>query len=213
MNKKVILAVGAHPDDIEFGCGGTLKLHKNVENQVYALLLTDGECNQEQRIRESTEAAKILCLDELFFAHLPVEELSDNRRNVHVIEKYINELNPDIIFTPSKNDNHQDHRYCALATFSATRHVPNILIYESFSTISFNPHIYVDISKTMGDKMEALKRHKSQIIKGSIQLDDVQAFAKYRASHIKKISRSVEYAEAFEVNHILSYPKTGGMEL
>jgi len=213
VDKKVILAVGAHPDDIEWGCGGTLKLHKNAGNEVYALVLTDGECNQDQRVIESKEAGEILGLDEVFFPHLPIDELSDNRANIYLIEEYIKKIDPQIIYTTPKNDRHQDHRYCALATLSAARKVPNIFIYETGSNILFTPHMYVDISETMNEKIDALSKHKTQIDRGSIQLSDVYALAKYRASQLSKINKTLEYAEAFEIYRILSYPKTGGMEI
>jgi LmbE family N-acetylglucosaminyl deacetylase len=82
---------------------------------------------------------------------------------IKVIEKYVNDIKPDIVFIPSKYDTHQDHRAAHLASIVACRLVDEIYIYQSPSTTTdFKPNVYVDITKFIETKLEAVRIHTSQ---------------------------------------------------
>jgi len=198
-----ILAVGSHPDDIEVGCGGTLKAFADLGYKVYGVILTDGERggDRKERLKEASTSAKILGLESIFFEHLEDGKVSFNVDTVSTIEKYVKTLQPQKVITHSKEDRHQDHWGCSCATQAAARRsVKEILMYEVYgsTTASFNPHYIVDISETIKSKLSSLKVHRSQIGKGVLNLDGL----KEHAGSIGK-QHGYKYAEAFEINHLL----------
>ena len=128
-----ILAIGAHPDDIELGCAGTLISASTIyKHSVFGLVLTFGEGagDAKQRKIEMEESAKILNLNKLFFGNLVDTKISEGIETISVIEQTINLVKPDVILTHTAGDRHQDHRNTALATFPAARNIPNIKIIE-----------------------------------------------------------------------------------
>ena len=85
---RTVLAVGAHPDDVELGCAGTLALHKLSGDKVYLLVLTKGEASGDPEVREKEckQVAKILGVDGLFFGGLADTKILDGRETVDAIE-------------------------------------------------------------------------------------------------------------------------------
>lgn len=207
--KMSVLAIGAHPDDLEWGCGGTLAVLKMKGNDVYALVLTDGENDNGERASESMKSANMLGLDDIFLAHLPMKEVSDNRENVNIIERYIKEVEPSLVFSMTRKERHQDHRYCGSAAISASRNVPNLLLYESDCSEGFEPNMYVDISGTINSKLDALSNHATQIKNGRITVEDARNLARYRASQLRRVDRNIEYAEAFQIYRMVGIPDFG----
>ena len=190
-----VLVIGAHPDDPEVMCGGSIHLHASRGDEVYAIIATDGRLggNPEVRRREAYEAATALGVKNVKFLNLPEGEVSDSFQTVKLLESVIVEFNPDLIYTHTDKDRHQDHRNVAKATFSAARRFNRILTCETPATLtSFNPTLYIDISKALPVKLEALKLHRSQLGK-TINLDELACVARFRGSQI-----GVTYAEAFE---------------
>ena len=209
--KKTILVVAAHPDDPELSYWGTLLNHKKNGDRVCIVILSDGEnglnggsniYSRETRIREAQDAAGVLGA-EIFFKHLPDGRIRDDVELVETIEKYVREFTPDVVYTHTSNDRHQDHRNCALATLSAARKVPKIYMGGNISVTSdFSPHVFMDISNTIDAKIAALKRHRSQIERGAYDLEAIRAEARFWGSRA-----GTNYAEAFELNHIILSPK------
>jgi len=198
-----ILAIGAHPDDIELGCGGTICLYNLNNRPVYGLILSNGERSGDPVIRkqESVDSLNKLGVKRLFFGELPDTKIGNDITTISVIEDIVNKLKPDIIFTHSINEIHQDHRNTAISTFSAARNVPTILCYESPSLMTdFKPQCYHDILKTIDQKIEALKLHKSQIDKRYFKIDAILGLAKFRGNQI-----NLKYAESFEVFKMLNF--------
>jgi LmbE family N-acetylglucosaminyl deacetylase len=206
MSTKII-AIGAHPDDIEIGCGGTIKTFATQNSEIYFIVATLGEkCNvkdignqflNEIRKEESINAAKFLGVKDIFFLGLPDTNIEHNGITVDFIEKFVNLINPDYVFTHSKEDHHQDHSNLALATISACRRRRiNILHYESPSTAqSFLPVVFNDISQTIVHKIDAINFFSSQNEKIYVDKEAIKGLAKYRGY----ISGS-EYAEGFELS-------------
>jgi LmbE family N-acetylglucosaminyl deacetylase len=198
-----ILAIGAHPDDIELGCGGTINLYNLNNHLVYGLILSNGERSGDPVIRkqETVDSLNALGVKRLFFGELPDTKIGNDISTISVIEDIVNKLKPNIIFTHSINEIHQDHRNTAISTFSAARSVPTILCYESPSLmLDFKPQCYHDIIKTIDQKIEALKLHKSQIDKRYFKIDAILGLAKYRGNQI-----NLKYAESFEVFKMLNF--------
>ena len=206
MNERV-LAVGAHPDDIELGCGGTLVKHRKNNDEIYSLVMTRGERGKHcPELSECKASADYLGI-EIIFLDFKDAELSDDYHVVSRIEEYVKKINPTIVYTHTTKDRHQDHRNCSNAAKSAVRNVPKVLLFESPSTQSdFSPHIYSNITGTIEDKLETLRRYNSQIEKGIVNLDWITAQALYWG--LKNIDNfhhngKNAYAEAFEINHFV----------
>jgi len=120
-----ILAIGAHPDDIEFGCGGTLVNYARAGHKVYLLVITAGECGGDpsERRREQERAAEILTAQEIIWGGYGDTELTPQMNHlIHDIEQVIKRVAPQVTLVNYYEDTHQDHRALAKATISATRY-------------------------------------------------------------------------------------------
>jgi LmbE family N-acetylglucosaminyl deacetylase len=199
-----ILAIGAHPDDIEFGCGGTLIRYAQAGHAICLFVITDGSYggNPDIRIREQSEAAKFLGAKELFWGKLKDTELEDSRQLILKIEEIVNIVNPDIIFINHPEDVHQDHRALAKAAVSATRYIKEVLFYEVPTTQHFEPDIFVDIENVLNNKLQLLQLHASQVDRTRVQnltiIESAQSCANFRG-----FQGRVKYAEGFRALRLL----------
>ncbi|MBI2877245.1 MAG: PIG-L family deacetylase [Candidatus Tectomicrobia bacterium] len=136
MRKTSVLAIGAHPDDIEYGCGGTLTRYRQWDHRISLLVLTAGEKggSPEARQQEQVASAQILGAEEIFWGHYADTDLPDNPELILCIERILQQIRPDIVLVNFYDDTHQDHRNLAHATLSATRHIRSVLFYEVPST-------------------------------------------------------------------------------
>lgn len=199
-----ILAIGAHPDDIEFGCGGTLLKYSRTGHKVYLLVATDGGYggDAETRKREQEETAQAMGAKNLFWGGFKDTELADTRQLILKIEQIIQKTNPDIVLLNYPDDVHQDHRALSLAGISATRYIREVLFYEVPTTQHFEPDTFVDIQDVLNDKLELLKMHASQIDKTRVKnltiLESAQSCANFRG-----FQGRVKYAEGFKSLRVL----------
>jgi len=164
--QQKILCIGAHPDDVEIGCGGTLKKHQERGDEVTILTLTGGAFGGEvsQRQKESECAAKFLKAN-LIMGSLNDTEVSSGPDTISIIAKAIEACSPDIIYTHSLNDTHQDHRATHYATLVAARKINKIFAYLAPSgTIDFHPRYFEHVEDFMEDKMKAINCFTSQTI-------------------------------------------------
>lgn len=104
-----VLGVGAHPDDIEIGCGGTLLGLAERPGTIFTAMVLTGTDAREQ---ESTKALQRLAPGiETRFAHLADGRLpSQWRETKEALEELAVDCRPDIVFAPRRDDAHQDHR-------------------------------------------------------------------------------------------------------
>ena len=127
-----ILAFGAHPDDIEYGCGGMLTKYVQRGHAAYIFVASDGALggDPELRRREQKDAARILGVREIFWGDYRDTEVPLSREMIVRLEAVIRKVEPRMIFVNSPDDTHQDHRNLARArcrrratcrTFSSTR--------------------------------------------------------------------------------------------
>ena len=207
-----VMAIGAHPDDIEFGCGGTLCNHVDNGDSVVMVVMTNTESidgttgevlrTKEQNQEESMCASKIIGCEIEF---LPFKDLHVpfSFESVSKLESLIKKYTIDTIYTHWAGDSNQDHIATFKTTMAASRYVPNVYCYEQIpvprvSENSMNPSYYVDISRTFSKKIEISKCHESQMVKykshGFDVPNNLETLAKFRG-----IQANCEYAEAFQV--------------
>lgn len=198
MKKVNILAIGAHPDDIEFGCGGSLIKYSQRGHRLFLLVMTGGGSGapSETRMAEQTAARQILGAEDIFWGGYQDTHLGVDAEMINKIESVIASVKPEFIFCHFPDDTHQDHRHLAQAVMSATRYIRNVLFYEGPTTQNFNPQVYIDIADTLEVKLEALRAHRSQVMKTNI--GDLSIIEAARSSaNFRGIQGRVKYAEAF----------------
>ena len=199
-----ILALGAHPDDIEYGCGGTfLKLAGSNVN-IYYLILTKGEFggNSEIRQKEQEKAVKLVGVKKIFWGGYKDTELPNERIIISFIDEVINEVSPDEVYVNYIDDIHQDHRTLAKCALAATRYIKKVLFYEDFTSNNFEPDFFVDIEDVLEKKQKLIQAFSSQVAKHyPTKLDmveSVKAIANFRGFQGK-----VKYAEGFKIFRFL----------
>lgn len=195
---KVILAVGAHPDDIELGCGGTLCKAVKRGVKIVAVFMTKGEKtgNAGTRTRESINALRLLGVKEIHFGDFSDTAVPASAEAIDFLEKFSNRHNPDLVLTHTVNDIHQDHRQTAWLSISAFRNVPKILAYETprVRPATFSPTFFVDITGCVKSKLEALKCHASQKDRRYLAYQSTVSLSSFRGSQAGVVA-----AEAYEV--------------
>ena len=156
-----LLAIGAHPDDIEAGCGGTLIKYAENGHRVFLMVMTEGELGASRGIRrrEQRLAAKALCTEQLYWGGYRDTQLPTGRSLIQKLERIVKTVQPHFIFVHYFDDTHQDHRNLAQSATSATRYVANFLFYEVPSTQNFTPTCYSDIASVLHRKLALLEAH------------------------------------------------------
>lgn len=164
MASKTVLVIGAHPDDVEIGCGGTMMKHVDSGNYVHILTLTNGEQGGvvSTRYNEAKQSADYVNAN-LYMKNLKDTYITDGPETIKTIEAVIADVKPDIIYTHSINDNHQDHRNTYLATMVAARGVQHVYSYLSPScNINFKPLHFEHVENYMDDKLTMIDFYQSQ---------------------------------------------------
>jgi len=210
-----VLAVGAHPDDVELGCGATLAQFKIKGHEVNILVLTRGEASGDPRLREKEcrLAAETLGA-KIFFGHLQDTKVTDGIETILEIERVINEISPEIVFAHSPKDGHQDHRNAGLASLSAARNSKKVLLYESPAAMrDFVPQLFVDVTSTFDVKLKALEAFGSQVSKIYFRGNHSPAVGRDRIPYVSNAAEGlarfrgfqagVGLAEGFEVGKFL----------
>ncbi len=201
---KVVLAIGAHPDDIELGCGGYILKAKAEGAKVYGLTLTKGERGTEginAREIEARNAASFMELDDYWILDFADTHVQDNIGEVkEKIEEIIRKVAPTVVLVHNPHDPHADHRAAFTATKEAARLVPAVLCYESVGTpADYRPDHFVDITDHLAETLHLIDFHKSQ--KNKSYMD--HELLKGRAAH-RGIQAGVPYAMAFQSYRIVN---------
>jgi LmbE family N-acetylglucosaminyl deacetylase len=174
--KLKVVVVGAHPDDPEYGCAGTIALYPGPGQEVVLLGLTRGDAGingapHEQaaaiRTAEARKACAILKARPLFAGQIDGDtEL--NQARYDEFRKLLEAEAPDIVFTQWAVDLHRDHRAAFQLTYDAWHaggRKFDLYYYEAdigVETQMFQPTDYVDITATMDLKKAACFAHTSQ---------------------------------------------------
>jgi LmbE family N-acetylglucosaminyl deacetylase len=201
-----LLFVGAHPDDIELGCGGTLIKHVQNGDNVYALIFTNGEKGMAEKTLEfdrQQESLQALILagvspSNIYFMQYPDTELWQVRQEVmNTITKFCDTFQIYIIYTHTNKAQHQDHITIFEETMRGAKRVLGIMAYETNGATnpSFSPNLFVDVTDVITKKIAMLNFHQSQITKNYLKVESVVALAQFRSSQ----SEEFHYAEAFEI--------------
>ena len=168
---RSVLAVGAHPGDVEAGCAATLAAHRAAGDSVTILLLTDAGGEESARALD--------CL--LVHGKAPAGALRPDTATVALVENVLTGVDADVLYVPAPEDSVADHRAAAAAALSAARHGRRILHYPGPSTLRFEPSVFVDVTACLDRKLAVLADPE---------------IAAASARHFGALAR-VRYAEAF----------------
>ncbi|WP_349897355.1 response regulator [Parafrigoribacterium soli] len=145
--RQVVLAIGAHPDDVEIGIGGIIAAHRAAGDSVTILTLSKG--TRDGGIRTAWEegsAAAAIIGATLVLEDSADAQLSSSEPTVGIIKRVISDLRPTVVYVHSNSDRHQDHRAVHDATILATSAVRTIACYQSSTaTVDFHPNRFVSI--------------------------------------------------------------------
>ncbi len=199
-----VLALGAHPDDIEYGCGGMLTKYAERGHDVYLWIASDGALGGDGAVRrqEQADSALVMGAREVFWGDYQDTEIPLTRELIVRLESVIRQIKPRMIFVHSPDDTHQDHRNLAQSTMSAMRYVPNFLFYEGPTTQNFTPTCFTDIEKVLDKKLACLEAHRSQVAKTNIEDLTILELA-VSSANFRGIQARVKYAEAFQSMRLL----------
>lgn len=220
-----ILVVCSHPDDEILGCAGTVARLVKEGAKAYTLILGQGITSREywtveefEKLQfEATEANRIIGVELPIF----IEDFPDNKFDsvplleiVKAIEKVIDAIKPDTIFTHFRNDLNIDHRITYQAVITATRpigdhHVKKVNEIYSFEILSstewnypiaFSPNVFYDIYGTMAQKMAAMGAYEREL--RPYPHPRSQSGINYNAA-LWGMKAGMRLAEAFEVVRVL----------
>ena len=199
-----VLAIGAHPDDIEYGCGGTLTLYAEKGHDVFLFVASDGSRGGPAGVRgrEQQDSALVMGARDVVWGGYPDTEVFLTRELIATLEDVIRRVVPTMIFVNFPDDTHQDHRHLAQAAVSATRYIHNFLFYEVPSTQNFAPNCYTNIDRILDRKLAALEAHRSQVSKTNIEDLTILELA-VSCANFRGIQARVKYAEAFQSVRLL----------
>lgn len=202
--KKKALIIGAHPDDPETGCGGTMIVLKNAGWDVVSVYLTRGEAGIQGkshdeaaaiRVKEAEAACKVMGVRPVFLSQIDGSSEVNKERYIEVRELIAAEK-PDVVFTHWPIDSHADHRVCSTLVYDAWRRLGynfELYYFEVMSGVQthlFHPTDWIDITSVGEQKREACYCHESQ---------GARSF--YETHYEMEVFRGMEYrckrAEAF----------------
>jgi len=203
----VVLAIGAHPDDIELGCGGTLTKIRNMGGEIHCVVMTrcedeSSDVNKNHRVGEFQEASRIVGAKTATAYDFPNRELpAHSIKMMDVLEVLQEELNPELVLIPWTEDSHQDHSAVALAAIRSFRRKETLVQYEILrhGSHTFTPNLFVDITEHLETKLRALDCYITQ--KERRAYFDRESFiglARTRGAQV-----GFEYAEGFVSYKIL----------
>ena len=193
---ETVLAIGAHPEDVEIGAGGTLAAHAAAGDALAILILSRGAAGGEMdaRGREARESADVLGA-RLFLRDLPATHISEGNPTIAKIEEVIEEIRPTVAYTHSIHDLHQDHRSVHRAALVACRQVSRVYCFQSPSaTIDYRPTHFVAVDDYLSRKLKVIGTFGSQAsICDYMEPELITATARYWARYA-----TGTFAEPFE---------------
>ena len=194
-----LLAIGAHPDDIEIFMYGFLSACKNKGDDIFLLVATDGSLGGEnngdlvlQRKKESEKGLNLL--GKPTFLNLPDGCLGNDKSHLDKLRNQLDRIKPDLIVTHSTKDYHSDHIALSRIVKQIASHYIPIIFCDTMMGINFNPNYYVDITKYMENKINAIICHKTQKPDRFIQL--AKLMNSYRSAQCNAPMGT--FAEAYE---------------
>lgn len=233
-NKLSVLAIGAHPDDVEILCGGTMALYVEAGAKVTFAIATNGEVGgpdpdpaliAERRRHEAEQATSRLGAN-LIWMGFPDEMLFNDRPTREAFIDAYREARPDVVFVHSTDDYHPDHRVAGQVAIdaripAAVPHVrtsrpalgriPHLFVMDTLGGTGFDPQFLVDISTTQAVKEDLLRLHASQVEWMRIAYGDDYIADANRQATIRAVGTNWQFVEAFR--SVETYPITGGPDM
>lgn len=216
-----IMGIGAHPDDLEVLCGGTLAKYRARGDEVVMCHATWGDMGHYQikpdelsriRSQEARDAAAVIGADNMELGFFDMRINNTEEAQARFIDA-IRQARPDLVITHHPNDYHADHNAVTQlvlhATFGATlphfetehpflEKLPIVYFMDTVVGINCQPTDYVDISDFMEAKKEMLRKHQSQLvwIKEHDGADIVENMVLH--NRFRGLQCNVPYAEGFQ---------------
>lgn len=212
-----VLVISVHPDDETLGCGGTILKHKDSNDDIFWLILTQASENLgysreflSDRANQIAEISNEYKFNKIYNLGFPTTKLHaiEFSEIITKISSVIQEVKPEVIYTVNRSDIHTDHQVAAKAIMSCTKSFRNqfikrILMYECISETeiafplpenTFVAHVYSDISDYIDRKIEIMKKYESELQDTPLprSIENIRALARFRGATV-----SVQYAEAF----------------
>jgi LmbE family N-acetylglucosaminyl deacetylase len=201
---RTVLAIGAHPDDIELGIGGTVSLlARNGVEVVMAIVSVPAD--YDTRVAEAKDSAAILGCELRILMEGGCRRIEDakNYQLVGMLDELVKEFNPAAILTHGPTDFHRDHVTIYQATVP-TQRLAQFDLYSYVPTMTrpvpvpFEPNAFVDISSSIETKLKAIAAHKSQFYSRGL------AFEFYRdIARVSGRMAGVDYAEGLAIHKIV----------
>ena len=200
---STVLAIGAHPDDVELAAGGMAARWSRTGSRVVIAVVTVPS-DYARRRREAERAAGILDCELRVLAEGGQRRIEDLKPDdlVSLLDEQIRQLSPAVVLVHGASDTHHDHVLVHDAAVSCQR----LQQFDCFSyhpnfcrpvPVRFEPHVYVDISATIEMKMAAIDAHESQFAERGIRTDIFREIAQLTGRFV-----GVPYAEGLEINRM-----------
>lgn len=215
-----VLAVGAHPDDVEILCAGTLLRYRQDGHEVVICVATNGEQGhfilKPEDLREirhqEAQASANQCGAELIWMDIPDEFIYHDHQTRMAFIEMVRQARPDVVITHNPEDYHMDHRVVSelvfVSTFMATlphvetasppiARLPVLYYMDSLAGAQFIPTEYVDITSVIEQKIAMMQCHQSQV-KWLKEHDNIDITDFIRVmGRFRGLSAGVMYAEGF----------------
>lgn len=227
--KRTVLVVAAHPDDEILGCGGTIAKHVDQGDRVHVAILAEGLTSRDASRDRATRKDELSELARaaqranqvLGVSSLELHQFPDNRMDsidrldvIKFVESLVVRHKPDVVYTHHSGDVNVDHRRIHEAVITACRPIPGHSVQQIYffevasstewqapgSAPAFVPSCFIDISKTLGRKLEALKEYASEMRPWphARSIEALEHLARWRGASIGR-----EAAEAFVLGRMI----------
>lgn len=206
---KRVLFLGAHPDDIELGCGALLH-HIVNQTDVLCVTLSDNQKNPTLKnvVKELYESMAILCVpkEKVIVQEFTTRKFPDMRQEIlEYMLEIRREFKPEIVFTHTRQDIHQDHNVVTEEALRAYRGI-TVLGYDVVrSSYGFFPHFLVEVTaEDVEKKIEALSRYETYHEKYYFDSDLLRATMVRHGALAER-----PFAEGFDILRIVGSFKAG----
>lgn len=201
---KKVLIIGAHPDDPETMCGGTMIKLRKMGIEVVAVYFTGGEAGihdksheeaRSIRTAEAKKACEVMGVRPIFMTQTD-GNTEVNKERYAEMKALIEAEQPDMVITHWPIDSHRDHRVCSIIVYDAWRQTGyNFDLYygevmTGLQTQNFSPNLWVDITEEHDQKVKAYYCHESQDMPVVQEWHDAMEIMRGMECHAK-------YGEAF----------------